>query len=150
MSEEEILKELDRLHSSQSMIEPGKIGYTFFGDLEHGYCETAASRIHLFADADRWALVFEKAGYYNRGFFAGVELNNLGNCITRVRQSFGQQKYESNVVTCVLVSEEELNRIGNDVDEIDPDVKEVRLRDQMVPVPFKNLTVGGLMRAWAD
>lgn len=31
------------------------LDYTFFLDLEQGYCETAGSRIRLYADADRWA-----------------------------------------------------------------------------------------------
>ena len=48
------------------------IKYNFFLDLEHGYCETAGNRIHLYADSTRWAIVFEKSGYQNRGTSAEI------------------------------------------------------------------------------
>lgn len=33
--------------------QPEDIKYNFFLDLEHGYCETAGNRIHLYADSTR-------------------------------------------------------------------------------------------------
>jgi len=50
------------------------IKYNFFLDLEHGYCVTAGNKIHLYADKNRWAIVFEKCGYQNRGDDAEIEL----------------------------------------------------------------------------
>lgn len=41
--------------------------YHFFIDLEHPYFFTAGSRLTLYADDKRWAIVFEKSGYANRG-----------------------------------------------------------------------------------
>jgi len=64
------------------------IKYNFFPDLEHGYCETAGSKIHLYADKSRWAIVFEKCGYYNRSFDARIELIYIGNCIDYVIEKF--------------------------------------------------------------
>lgn len=42
--------------------------YCFFMNLEHGYFYTANSRLTLYADESRWAIVFEKNGYANRRF----------------------------------------------------------------------------------
>jgi len=49
--------------------------------LEHGYCETAGNKVHLYADSTRWAFVFEKCGYQNLGDRADIEHGYVGNCI---------------------------------------------------------------------
>lgn len=55
--------------------------YCFFMDLGHGYLYTANSRLTLYADEGRWAIVFEKSGYANRGGRIELELNFFGNCL---------------------------------------------------------------------
>ena len=45
----------------------------FFMELDHGYFHTANSRLTLYADNTRWAIVFEKNGYANRGYRIEVE-----------------------------------------------------------------------------
>src|SRR5689334_12802499 len=85
-TENEILHQLDLAFNGTPNEyypegQPGDIKYNFFLDLEHGYCETAGNRIHLYADSTRWAIVFEKSGYQNRGGSAEIELNYVGNCI---------------------------------------------------------------------
>ncbi|RZJ46331.1 MAG: hypothetical protein EOO44_22835 [Flavobacterium sp.] len=79
-NETEILEQLDLAFNGipskyYPTGQPGDIKYNFFLDLEHGYCETAGSRIHLYADSARWIIVFEKSGYQNRGTSAEIELN---------------------------------------------------------------------------
>ncbi|MEO0728359.1 MAG: hypothetical protein AAFZ63_27685, partial [Bacteroidota bacterium] len=86
-SEKEILAEIDSAFIGEpGPFFPGKknqkdIHYNFFLDLEHGYCNTASSRIHLYADEENWAVVFEKGGYQNRAPSVEVELYYVGNCI---------------------------------------------------------------------
>src|SRR5262245_57095947 len=49
--------------------------YCFFMDLGHGYFYTANSRLTLYGDDGRWAIVFEKSGYANRDGRIELELN---------------------------------------------------------------------------
>lgn len=92
-TEHDILNELDgAFHSEISKYYPkgnsNDIKYIFFLDLEHGYCEAAGSRIHLYADSVNWAIVFEKSGYQNRGNYADIELDYVGNCIKYITDEF--------------------------------------------------------------
>src|SRR5215467_10683432 len=80
------------------------INYNFFLDLQHGYCETAGSRIHLYADTDRWAIVFEKSGYQNRGDRAEIELDYVGNCIDYPITKYRERSYITNSIDIVIIT----------------------------------------------
>lgn len=128
---------------------PQDIKYNFFLDLEHGYCETAGSRIHLYADKKRWAIVFEKCGYQNRGDDAEIELNYVGNCIAYVIDTYPERQYISNTSRIVLISPEEYERIGSkneeDFELISPAATSLTMRGQQVPLEqdtAKYLAVG--------
>lgn len=117
------------------------IKYRFWLDLEHGYCETAGSRIHLYADNERWAVVTEKSGYQNRGFSAEIELCYFGNCIDYIINSYPERNYVSNSESIVLITDEEWDRICNREGEemeqfemISPDAAYVTIRDVKVPI----------------
>ena len=117
------------------------ISYRFWLDLEHGYCETAGSRIHLYADDERWAVVGEKSGYQNRGLTAEIELHYFGNCIDYLIASYPERKYISNVNNITLITGEEWDRIcnkdGEDMEQfemISPDAQYVMIRDTKVPI----------------
>lgn len=119
---------------------PQDIKYNFFLDLEHGYCETAGSKIHLFADAARWVTVFEKNGYYNRGGRAEAELIYMGNCVDYPVNSYPERNYISNVSTIVLIDGEEYERIQNKDGDgletfelIDPDTRKIKVRNKYIP-----------------
>jgi hypothetical protein len=123
-TETEILQELDLAIAGK----PGKyfpvvkqqyIAYNFPPDLEHGYCLTAGSRIHLFADESRWAIVFEKSGYNNRGGDATVQLTYFGNCIDYIVQKYPEQTYVSNLAYIPLITGEEYERIQAEGDDFD-------------------------------
>lgn len=121
-------------------IEPQEIKYNFFLDLEHGYCETAGSRIHLYADSQRWAVVFEKSGYQNRGTSADIELDYIGNCVEYLIESHNGRKYISNSSWIVLITPDEFQRIENKEETdmetfelIAPQTEAVKVRDQLVP-----------------
>lgn len=100
-SENEILERLDLAFKGT----PGKyfpkgrpedIKYNFFLDLEHGYCETAGTRIHLYADSTRWAIVLEKSGYQNREISAEIELDYIGNCFDYPIDNYPERNYITN------------------------------------------------------
>ncbi|MBX7226721.1 MAG: hypothetical protein K1X55_11880 [Chitinophagales bacterium] len=139
--ETEILKELDlAFHEIPSSYFPeGKsqdIKYNFFLDLENGYVKTGGSKIHLYADATRWAIVFEKNGYHNRATCAEIELTYIGNCVDYHIETFPERSYISNQSNIILIEPTEFERIENKEDKgletfelIAPNTKEVKIRD---------------------
>lgn len=140
----EILKELNLCFKGI----PGKyypavreqdIKYNFFLDLEHGYCETAGNYIHLYADAKRWAIVFEKSGYQNRGCSAEITLDYIGNCIDYPVNIYPERNYISNSSRIMLIEPKEFERIQNTEGEgletfelIGKNIKEIQVRNTMV------------------
>lgn len=119
------------------------INYNFFLDLEHGYCETAGSRIHLYADKDRWAIVFEKSGYQNRGDRAEIELDYIGTCIDYPITRYSERSYISNSNHIVLITSEEYERIrnkeGSEMEQfelISPVATEITIHGQKVSIDF--------------
>ena len=78
-----------------------------FPDLDNGYYPVDA-RIHLFADATRWAMVAELLGYNPRGANLIDVMHRFGNYLTRGGPGFGDF----------------LERVDN-MEEIDPDGAEV-------------------------
>jgi Homeodomain-like domain len=90
-----------------------------FVDLEHPYFYTANSRLTLYADETRWAMVFEKSGYTPRGFRIELQLNYFGNCLenlTPVPIPNSSEFYNSQVLT--LIDGDELMRIEVNEDNI--------------------------------
>lgn len=123
------------------------IKYNFFLDLEHGYFQTAGSKIHLYSDAERWAVVFEKSGYQNRGGAAEIELDYVGNCIDYPIDEYAERKYITNASRIILIEPDEFQRIENkDGDEMETfefigrDVEKIKIRDKFVSFDndFKN------------
>lgn len=143
LSREEILNELDLAYNGlPSTYYPKKkekeIQYNSFLDLEHGYFETAKSRIHLYADENNWAIVFEKNGYSITAYDASIQLSYIGNCIKYFISSYKGRCYISNYKFISLITEEEYGRIrdksGIDMNLenlISPDVKEIQIRTTM-------------------
>lgn len=144
-SEREILNEIDLAFYGKpsSHFPPGKTGdvkYNFFLDLEHGYCETAGSKIHLYADSARWAVVFEKSGYQNRGNCAAVELDYIGNCIDYPVDKYPERDCITNSSRIILIEPTEFARIENkEGDEketfefIGQDTRQIKVRNRLIP-----------------
>ena len=119
------------------------INYNFFLDLEHGYCETAGNRIHLYSDKNRWAIVFEKSGYQNRGDRAEIELDYLGNCIDYPITKYRERSYITNSSHVVLITSEEYERIrnkeGSEMEQfelISPFATEITIHGQKVSIDY--------------
>jgi hypothetical protein len=116
------------------------IQYNFFLDLEHGYCHTASSRIHLYADKNRWAIVFEKSGFKNRASSSSIELTYIGNCIDYPIDEYVERNYLTNSCDVILIDFEEYDRIENKNEEneqatfelISNETKEIKVREIFV------------------
>lgn len=144
-TETEILEQLDlAFNGVPSKYYPAgrneDIKYNFFLDLEHGYCETAGNRIHLYADSTRWAIVFEKSGYQNRGTSAEIELDYVGNCIDYPVDKYSDRNYITNASNVFLIDPEEYERIENKDGEemetfelIGQNIKKIKVRDKFIP-----------------
>lgn len=122
-SKEEILQKLDTLSP-----------YTFFLDLEHGYFYTSGSRITLYADKSRWAIVFEKSGYANRGPAGAIELNYYGNCLTNLDRAGKDDQYILNTKWFTLIEPKELERISSGFELVLNEIKEVKVRDAYLSI----------------
>lgn len=125
---------------------PRDIIYNSFLDLEYGYCLTAGSRIHLYADSTSWAIVFEKNGYFNRATRAEIELIYVGNCIQHEISNYNGQIYISNSINKILIESSEFDRIEYKMqddleffEKINPNVKEIKIRDKFVPFDSNHL-----------
>ncbi len=157
-NEAEILTELDlAFNNTPSNYFPegqtGDVKYNFFLDLENGYCYVASSRIHLYADSTRWAIVFETAGYETRSFDAEITLNYIGNCIDYPIDKYPERSYITNSSRIILIEGAEFERIenkeGSDSETfelIDQNIKEIKIRDKYVSFDnnYKNYEKTGI------
>ncbi|WP_162144113.1 DUF7003 family protein [Sporocytophaga myxococcoides] len=123
-----------------------QIVYNFFPDLENGYMFIASSKIHLYADKNRWAIVFETNGYHNRQFNAQINLVYIGNCISYSKEISPERSYVSNFSSVELISQEEFKRIQNfkglemeQFELVDSDINEIKVRDVLLPVNHNGL-----------
>jgi hypothetical protein len=107
----------------------------FFMDLEHGYFYTANSRLTLYADDSRWAIVFEKNGYANRATTIMLELNFYGNCLQNLERAGADGRYSHNAKFLDLVAGDALDAISSDFEQVSLAATSVKLRDRLVEIP---------------
>ena len=82
--------------------------------MEHPYFYTAGSRLTLFADKNRWAIVFEESGYENRSYDGEIVFYYFGNCLTNLHSPVELSGATSNFKTISLITDEEIQRIEDD------------------------------------
>src|SRR5262245_39416822 len=87
-------------------------------DLGHGYFYTANSRLTLYGDDGRWAIVFEKSGYANRDGRIELELNFFGNCLHNLDRAGADDRYICNAKLLTLVDGDALNAIASDFEQV--------------------------------
>jgi hypothetical protein len=109
--------------------------YHFFIDLEHPYFFTAGSRLTLYADKKRWAIVFEKSGYDNRGPGGEIELFYFGNCLQNLQVEVEAKGVTSNMQTISIINGDEIERIedGN-FELVGKNIKQIKVRDTMLNI----------------
>jgi hypothetical protein len=115
---QEILNDLD-----------SNVIYEFFLDLEHGYFFTAGSRINLFADNERWAIVFEKSGYGNRSGRAEIELNYFGNCLINKPGAGLNNQFISNTNFVTLIDTDEFEKVADRFELISKEADSIKVRN---------------------
>ena len=108
--------------------------YNFFPDLEHGYFYTAGSRINLFADENRWAIVFEKSGFGNRSGRAEIELNYFGNCLLNLDRAGQDGMFVCNSKYLTLIDGDEFEKIEGDFELVSKEATKVKVRDQELAI----------------
>lgn len=104
-SQQDILNYLDRYDQET---------HHFFIDLEHPYFFTAGSRLTLYADKTRWAIVFEKSGYSTGSSSAEIEFAYFGNCLINLESEIPGTETTSNMSVELLIDNTELERIEHD------------------------------------
>jgi hypothetical protein len=127
LTAENILRFLDNCQ----VISP----YYFFMDLEHVYFNTANSRLTLYADDTRWAIVFEKSGHSNRGGRIELELNFFGNCLHNLDRGGAGDRYPCNMKLVSLIDDDDLEDITADFEEIALAAGAVKVLDRLVAIP---------------
>jgi uncharacterized protein DUF7003 len=105
--------------------------YCFFMDLQHGYFHTANSRLTLYADESRWAIVFETNGYANRGGRIDLDLNFFGNCLRNLDRAGADDRYVCNAKWSVLV-----DGGASGFEWVSPSATSVKVRGTPVPLPL--------------
>jgi hypothetical protein len=119
----------------ENLEETDQETYHFFIDFEHPYFHTAGSRLTLYADEKRWAIVFEKSGYANRGYRGEIEMNYFGNCLTNLESVGSSDASTSNMKSVTLINNEEIERIEEDMNElVSKKIKQVKVRDSMLDI----------------
>lgn len=88
-------------------------GNNLFMNLEHGYFYTATSQINLYADSNRWAIVFEKSGYHNRKMVSEIELTYYGNCLINLPKDNEGNQY--NFISSTLITKDEHNNLLEEI-----------------------------------
>jgi hypothetical protein len=107
--------------------------YTFFPDFNNGYFFTSGSRIGLFGDSTRWAIVFEQTGYHNRALNASIILTYYGNCLTNLTKS-EKNGISSNVKYLTLISDSTLKSLESDFELISPKKDSIIVRGKSLPI----------------
>lgn len=115
-------------------------GYTFFFHPDHGYVYIANSRISLYGDTDRWAVIFEKNGYGNRALETSIELNYFGNCLSNLDREGLNGAYISNTKYFNLFGVDDicLDEPEEDFELLDPKKSTVTIRTHEVDVIYDN------------
>src|SRR5664279_933379 len=109
--------------------------YHFFIDLEHPYFYSAGSRLTLYADKTRWAIVFEKSGYANRGYDCEIEFAYFGNCLINLQSLTDRVGVTSNLKSQQLITPDDLKGIEDNYNElVSKKARQVMVRDTILDI----------------
>jgi hypothetical protein len=109
--------------------------YRWFVNLEHPYHFNATAGLHLYADADRWAMVFETVVFGDRAMRIELMVSSFANCLVGLAREGLDDRYESNTDIHTLITQRELLRVLRDQDLVPFPVGAVTVRDQQLPGP---------------
>lgn len=124
-TEQDILSDLDEVGQANP--------YKFFLDLDHGYSYTASSRLTLFADPGRWAIVMEMTGYNPRGDGVVLEVHYFGNCLHGLDRAGSHDQFLCNTKFFNL-STGIRDKITVGIDLVSPSAAVMTVRGQELPI----------------
>jgi len=116
--------------------ETGQETYHFFIDFEHPYFFTAGSRLTLYSDDKRWAIVFEKSGYSKGNNCGEIEFAYFGNCLTNLKSAIPGDETTSNMKSVILINNEDLEHLddGEFTESVAKDKNKVKVRDSFLTI----------------
>ncbi len=116
--------------------------YHFFIDFEHPYFYTAGTRLTLFADEKRWAIVFEKAGYSTGNNCGEIEFAYFGNCLQNLKSGIAGDETTSNMKTVILINDTDLEQIddGEFEELVSKDKNKIKVRDTLLTIEHDTST----------
>jgi len=105
-----------------------------FIDLGHPYVYTANSRLTLYADDARWAIVSEVSGYNPRAGVFLLTVTSLGNCLERLQLMGSRKQFTYNAEFITLIEGIQLHEATRHFASAATPV-ELQIRDHIVMVP---------------
>lgn len=108
--------------------------YHFFIDFEHPYFFTAGSRLTLYADANRWAIVFEKSGYSTGNSCGVIELAYFGNCLKDLTSQIPGDITTSNLGQVILMDNKDLEQIEDGFELVAKEKNNIKVRDTLLKI----------------
>ena len=105
-----------------------------FIDLGHPYVYTANSRLTLYADDSRWAIVSEVSGYNPRAARFLLTVASLGNCLERLSRMGSSNQFTYNGEFITLIEQGPLYEATQHFASAATPVQ-LQIRDHIVPVP---------------
>ncbi len=124
---EDILSDLD---DNGGMQKP----YKFFPTLEDAYTTVSSNKIHLFADGDRWAIVFEINAYNNRGFCIQKTHTYFGNCLENLDRAGLDNFFICNTKDFDLSTHIKLSEIEGDFETVSETATTIKIRGEEFPI----------------
>lgn len=119
----EILEDLDNVFR-----------FRFFPNLENPYFYTSGSRINLFADNKRWAIIFELSGFNNISCSAELQLYYFGNCLVNLPRTGPKKLETSNRGGIILVTTGEFEKIEEEFFLVSKDATHICVRDKKLQI----------------
>ena len=108
--------------------------YHFFIDFEHPYFFTAGSRLTLYADASRWAIVFEKSGYSTGNSCGEIEFDYFGNCLKNLTSQIPGDTTTSNMGHVILIDNKDLEQIEDGFELVAREKRNIKVRDTLLTI----------------
>jgi hypothetical protein len=116
--------------------ETGQENYHFFIDFEHPYFFPAGSRLTLYADDKRWAIVFEKSGYSTGNNCGEIEFAYFCNCLINLKSGIPGDILTSNMKTVILIEDTDLEGVDESKYEelVSKDKTKIKVRDSFLAI----------------
>src|SRR5258706_6714782 len=107
--------------------------YNFWLNFNSGYFYPANSKITLYADETRWAMVFELHGVDANDIVISTELFYFGNCLINMRRVGLNNQFISNYKKIILADTSELESVA-DYFYLKPSAESLKIENKDIPI----------------